>query len=229
MTRGFVWAVGLLAFVAPPSHPETGRAAESGAFPSFVGRWQLDPQRSDDARAKLQEARGERGRGRFGGREGNAGGRGRGWPGGRGPTGGGARMGGDGRAGGDPEAMDAVREVMDGVLHPPQELTITQDGAAVTAVGDEGHVLRLYADGRSNRGSGGGNIERKTRWEGPHLVTETKLARGRGPELKLVETWSLEEGAAGGAGPATLMMSVKLEGGRFGKAVELRRVYTRLD
>jgi hypothetical protein len=79
-------------------------------------------------------------------------------------------------------------EAMGDTLHPPRSMQVSQDGVAFEVVLDGDRILRLYADGRKNKGSEG--LERRTRWDADKLVTETKVTGGRG-EVKITETWSL--------------------------------------
>jgi hypothetical protein len=155
------------------------------------------------------------------------------------------------------EQMEAMREAMDDALRSAQSLLISQDGVSFEVVSDGERVMRLYADGRKNKGSSG--IERKTRWEADKLVTEARLGGGFGPSVKITETWALvprgatadakapkatlevatrDKGAAApsaasatpGAPPADvrhLSVTTRLSGGFFDKDVVMRRVYAR--
>src|SRR6266571_242365 len=96
--------------------------------PSLAGRWKLNPELSEDARAKMREAReASRGEGSGGG---NGGGSGSSRGGGRGGHGGGGMGGGRGAGrsaarGGDPQ--DSMREVFEA----PAEFTITPTASEV--------------------------------------------------------------------------------------------------
>ena len=72
------------------------------------------------------------------------------------------------------EQMEAMREAMDDALHATQDLAVTENGISFEIVHDGDRVVRLYADGRKNRGSTG--IDKKTRWEADRLVTESKVS-----------------------------------------------------
>jgi hypothetical protein len=203
---------------------DEAREALSG---QFDGRWVLDAERSDDGRAKLREAMKGR-RGPLGGRRPPASG---GGPMSNGPVGGGAPRGPAGTEfGGTPRAggLEDVREAMDDSLHPSPSLTISHQGVAFEVVSEDGRVVRLYSDGRKNRGSGGGAIERKTRWEKDALVTEAKAAAGFGSSVRVVETWTLTSPDAG-APPAEpeLRIATRIEGPMLDDPVVVTRVYTR--
>lgn len=218
-----------------------GRTAEPKAAetkPSFSGQWTLDVAASDDAGARMTDAMGERrGRGGFMGvPDGRSGG---GGPlgGGGGPVGsgpGGAGMPGFG-APPSREQVETMKLAMDDVLHPAEDLLVSQDGVSFEVVNDGDRVVRLYADGRKNRGSTG--IDKKTRWEADKLVTESKVATSFGAAVRITETWALVDapaspaGAEGAEGSPSegrrLAIITRLEGGPFEKAVVIRRLYAR--
>jgi hypothetical protein len=103
------------------------------------------------------------------------------------------------------------------------------------SVNDGDRVVRLYADGRKNRGSTG--IEKKTRWDADKLVTESKVATSFGTAVRITETWALVDSPASPSGaegtevsPAEgrrLAITTRLEGGPFEKTVVIRRLYAR--
>jgi hypothetical protein len=142
-----------------------GVRAEEPATPSLSGRWTLDPEKSEDGRAKLREAWHARGGG--------------GSPRGGGP--GGAHSGGG--AGGGPGGGDAFRESMRSLMEAPPALTITQTADEVSIIEEDGRFRALHPDRKEYKGTGGEKIE--TRWEGSRLVVETRAERGP----KLVETF----------------------------------------
>jgi hypothetical protein len=193
-----------------PAADESGTAA-----PRLAGRWQLDKEKSEDARAKMREARGgERPRGWGGG----PGGGGMG-----GGMGGGGRMGGGrwgGRGGGDrPEGGEGgsdrpARSGFREFFEPAATLEITQDEHEVAIDAGEGRVLRVHPDGHKTK-SEGGESEVKARWNGSELVVENKLQRGG----KLTNVYVL---AAEGR---ELHVTSRLDG-RVGDPVTVRRVYT---
>ncbi len=168
--------------------------------PSLAGRWKLNPELSEDARAKMREAReAARGDGSGGdnGRGSGSGGGGRAW--GRGGHGGGGMGGGrgagrSGARGGDPQ--DSMREVFEA----PAEFTITPTAS---------EVVILEKDGRQ-----GGAAEVEARWDGGQLVVDTKSDRGP----RITETFD--------AAPdrTRLTVTLKVDGAR-GPSVTVKRVY----
>ena len=212
--RAHVMALLGIAVLVPAARAEEARSAE--ARPTFSGHWTLDPEASDDAGTRMKEAMGD-GQGRgglLGGRP----------PGGGGPLGGGGGPsgGGGGPVGGfgappSPEEMEAMRQTMDDALHASKDLLITQDGVSIEIVHDGERVVRLYADGRKNKGSTG--IDKRTKWDASRLVTESKVSASFGSTVRITETWAMME--------ARLAITTRLEGGPFEKAVVIRRLYDR--
>ena len=193
----------LTLFGAPAAFADEPAAATDAkpAAPALNGRWTLDKEKSEDGRAKMQEAWRARGGGVRGG------------PGGGGPGGGfgGGRPGGPGGPGGG-GGGDAFRETMRSLVEAPPSLTITQTAAEVTIIEEDGRFRALHPDRKEYRGTAGEKIE--TRWDGARLVVETKGERGP----KLVETFE--------GGADELVMVSRVEGGR-GEPVSVRRVYRR--
>ncbi|HET9315130.1 MAG TPA: hypothetical protein VFQ51_06045 [Vicinamibacteria bacterium] len=189
--------------------------AEKASAPDLNGRWTLDKEKSEDGRAKMQEAMRARGGGGRGGPGG--GGPGGGGPGGA-PPGGGSGGGppggggfGGGRRTGGPGGGDGLRESMRSLVEAPPSLTITQTAAEITIIEEDGRFRALHPDRKEYRGTAGEKIE--TRWDGARLVVETRGERGP----KLVETFE--------GGPEELVTVVRIEGGRGGEPVSVRRVY----
>jgi hypothetical protein len=187
--------------------PASARGDEPAApAPSLSGRWTLDPEKSENGRAKLQEAWRTRGGGGGGGPRGGGHGGGPGGGPGGGSRGGGGRRGGPGGGGGD-----GFRESMRSLMEAPPGLTITQTAEEITIIEEDGRFRALHPDRKEYKGTGGEKIQ--TRWEGAHLVVETKGERG-----KLVETFE--------GGPEELVTVARIEGGR-GEPMSVRRVYRR--
>lgn len=187
---------------APAAFADEPAAATDAktAAPDLNGRWTLDREKSEDGRAKMQEAMRARGGG------------GRGGPGGGGPSGGGG-FGGGRRGGGPggPGGGDGFRETMRSLVEAPPSLTITQTAAEITIIEEDGRFRALHPDHKEYRGTAGEKIE--TRWDGARLVVETKGERG-----KLVETFE--------GGAEELVTVSRIEGGR-GEPISVRRVYRR--
>jgi len=199
-------------FGLPSARGEEKPAPETPT-PSLAGRWKLNPELSEDARAKMREAMEARrgdgsGRGNSGGS--GSGGGGRGW--GRGGHGGGGMGGGrgasrSGTSGGDPQS--AMREVFEA----PAEFTITPTAAEVVILEKDGRLRTLHADGKKYRAEGGA-AEVETRWDGGQLVVDTKSDRGP----RITETFD--------AAPdrTRLTGTLKVDASR-GPSVTVKRVY----
>ncbi len=177
-------AAGQAAPEAPASQPEASAAS------SLAGKWTLNKDESEDARAKMSAARaahqgsgggggggmgGGGGHGGFGG--GGHGGFGGGGHGGGGHGGGGGYggggYGGDGSSGGDASGRGAS---MRSFLDPPESLTISQTTEEV-AVDDGQRVVHLHPDGKKIKSESGGP-ETTTKWRDKELVVESKSERG---------------------------------------------------
>jgi len=200
MKTSLAVVVGLV--VAIPGGASGSRAADDVASektPVLTGRWKLDPEKSDDARAKMQDAMGGGRQGGDGDGSGGQGGRGH-WGGGGGGGGhwgggGGGHWGGGHGGGGyhggsnggnrpSEEERAAMRNVMEDVMRPADVLTVTQGDGEVTMARDDGRTTRLFPDGRKDAN---GSLERKTSWDGLRLVSETKGKSGS----TVTETWWL--------------------------------------
>ena len=141
-------------------------ALASPAPSSLSGKWILNKEASEDARAKMREAGAGR---RPGGYEGPQGG-----PGGGRMGGGFGGRGGMGGPGGErpPDARGGMKEF----LEPPETLTITQ-GEGEIALDDGQAVHRLRPDGQKTKADGG-DTEQTARWSGPELIVESKASKG---------------------------------------------------
>jgi hypothetical protein len=174
--RAWMAAAGLAAFLVPP-------AAPADEAPDLTGRWQLNQDRSEDARKKLAEAQEDR-------RErGGIGGLGPIGPGprGGGPLGGGP-MGGRPTRGRPPGDRDRtpddgtrlagpLREVMD----PPRLLVIAQSEGEVTFDTGDDSLLRLRPGGRKVKREGGA-VQMKARWKDGELLVEAEHEDGQKTE-----------------------------------------------
>jgi hypothetical protein len=180
-------------------------ATASPAPPSLRGKWVLNKEASEDARAKMREAGAGR---RPGGYEGAHGGM-------SGP--GGGRMGGGfgGRGGMDGPGGERPPDAggrMKAFLEPPETLTITQ-GDDEIALDDGQTVHRLRPDGRKTK-SDGGELEQTARWSGTELIVESKPAKG--PKITAAYLLVPEK--------HQLHVTSRFEG-RSGEAITVRRVY----
>ena len=178
-----------------PEAPEQTNAAVS----ALAGRWRLNAEQSEDARAKMREAMAGRTDRRGGGR----GGFGRG----RGPVGGGPS---GPRPGGGRPADGPTRSIFE----PAQLLTIAEDGAELTLDRGDGRVVRLRPGGPATRADGG-KTEIKARWNGAELVTEAKTENGARLTTAYLAVPEKNQ----------LHVTSRMEGGRLGRAVTVRHVY----
>jgi hypothetical protein len=166
--------------------------AAASPVPELTGRYKFNPEKSDDARAKMREAMAQRRRGGFGGGEGGGEGGGGRHHGGFGGGGMGGGMGGGGyRRGGGGQGSDqgraAMRAAIEEATDPGDVLTVTQRDPEVVITFDDGRVRRLFTDDRRVKGT---DQEAHTHWEGVKLVTETELKGGR--KVKMRESYSID-------------------------------------
>jgi hypothetical protein len=158
-------AVGAVLLIPAVSAP----TAVPARAPSLVGKWTLNKDQSEDARAKMREAggsdRGGGGGSGGGGRGGFGGGRGGRWGGGQGRPGDGMRP--DGERSG----------VMRSFFEPPETLTIDRNGDEV-AVNDGERIVILHPDGRKTK-TDDGRTEVTAQWRGDELVVESRTDRAK--------------------------------------------------
>lgn len=241
--RSLSLAVSLVAGTAWAAPSFSAEEAVPGPVPNLAGRWTFDPEKSDDVRQKMREARGGRepGSDEGGPRRGGPGGGG-GMGGGRGGggMGGGGMRGGRGMGGerpGGPGGGEG-REAMRALFEAAPELLITPTTNEVVILEKDGRLRTLHPDGKTYKSEGGAS-ETKTRWQGGGLVVESKMPSG----ARILETFALvsspREAEGGGADsksaePATptsgtpekkvLKVTIRLDGWSR-PTVELRRVY----
>ena len=201
-------APGLVGAAAPST-------AGPAAAPALAGKWTLNKEQSEDARAKMGDAGGGRRPGGWSpGAGGGMGGGGRG--GGFGGRGGGAGGPGGGFSGRGSGQRDADRGGRSGSMRsffePPEALTITQSAEEI-GVDDGQRVLHLHPDGRKTKSDGGG-AETTTKWRGNELVVESKSERG--PKITSAYMALPEK--------HQLYITSTMEG-RSGEPITVRRVY----
>ncbi len=181
---------------------------------NLSGSWKLNRDESDDARKKMQEARGGSGDRNGGGDRGGRGRMGSGYPnpgggGGRGPYGG--HRGGTGGGQGD-----EGRQRMHELFNPANSLTIAQKDAEVDLTDDQSRKRVFYTDGRQLQTSTDDKYqELAAHWEGSRLVSEEKGFR----DQKIVRTFELAPGGQ------RLYETLQLDNGRSGSPVVIRYVY----
>jgi hypothetical protein len=178
------------------------------APPSLAGKWELNVQASDPMSQPREP--GEEGGGHRGGGRGGRGGMGGGGMGGRG-----GGMEGE-RGGGGTRDSESVQEEMRRIMEAQRVLLIVQHEANISVTDDQGRVVTLKPDGEKvKEQQAGATIERTTKWDGRSLVTQVKLSNG----AHVTQTYTkVNEGLE-------LIVATKIEGGRFPKGFEFKRVY----
>jgi hypothetical protein len=185
----------------------------------LAGAWRLDPQRSEDARAKMRAQR-ERQRGAMEGRGGGRGegGRGGGF-GGRGGPGGPRGSGRGGRSaggGGEGTNTEAMRQALDDLLEAPESMAVTLGGSEIEILAKDGRARRLRPDDRKVKRESPPS-ETRAKWDGDTLVNETWLGDGM---MHVVETWTVD------AQTRELTSTLRIENTRFGgDPITVKRVY----
>jgi hypothetical protein len=185
------------------------RAADSSAGVDLTGAWSLDR-----AASEAPASRGglNAGRGVIGGRApGGMSSGGRVGPGGMGT---GPGMGSGGRL--SEAELERMRETVRQVADAPPTLTIAHTEPEITVTIGAAEAQKLLTDGRSRPYASA--LGTKARWKGTRLVLETKLRDG----LKSTRTLWLDPTAPASR---TLVMLVRVEGGKLPRAVEGRYVY----
>ena len=181
-------------------------AAEPSVAQSLAGKWTLNKDQSEDARAKMREAGDRRGGGSggFGGGGGRGGG---GFGGGRG----GRRGGGQGRPADGTRRDGEGAGAMRGFFEPPQTLTIDRNGDEI-AVNDGERIVILHPDGRKAK-TDDGRTEITAQWRGEELVVESKTERAKITTVYMAVPDKHQ-----------LDVTSRLEG-RVGEPITARRVY----
>jgi hypothetical protein len=178
---------------------------------SIAGAWILNKESRDASPGAErgepgdtnERERGDRGAGRGGGF-------------GRRGGGGFGRMGVGGGGGGraDPEEVARMRDAMRDLMNPSDHLTITQTDSMIVITSADGRTMRLSPDGKKIKDENT-KIERKTKWDGPKLVSEIS---GLGPG-RMTQTFSVDPERH------QLNVVVQMEGGRSGQPRTVAHVY----
>jgi hypothetical protein len=170
--------------------------ARAGDKPQLNGNWNFNPDQSDDAQQKVQDAQQNSQRASSGG--GYPAGStypGGGYPGGGYPGGGypgtgypgGGGMGGMGRGGGmgrrgqgNPGGGVSSQD-WDQLAANPKYLRINQHDDQIVIDDDSDNTRTLYPDGKKHeeKDADGRKTSTKTEWQGDALVTETRLHSGK--------------------------------------------------
>jgi hypothetical protein len=187
-------------------------AVQAPDKPSIAGAWTLNKEASDSTPARESGDQGDdKGSGGYRG-SGRGGGYGR-----RGGGGGGfGRMGGGGGGGGraNPEDVARMRDAMRDLASPSDHLTITQTDSMIVITSADGRTMRLSPDGKKIKDENT-KIERKTKWDGPRLVSEIN---GLGPG-KMTQSFSVDPERH------QLHVVLQIERGRSGQPRTISHVY----
>jgi hypothetical protein len=190
----------------PPLSPAARPQEQSAVKPraSILGAWRLNRDESEDARKKMQEARGAGGRGGRGGVR-------MGVPGmGGGPYG--------GRRGGERSESEEDRERMQEILNPSRALTVAEarKDVEIDMFDDQEHKSAYFTDGRKlQKTKGDTTQEIAARWDGNRLVTDEKTPSGR----KMSRTYELSYDGT------QLYETLRLTRGRSDSQLSIRYVY----
>ena len=197
----------------PRSSPEAQPQEQSApAKPrtSILGAWKLNRDESDDARKKMQEARGSD-NGRSGG---GRGGVRMGIPGmGGGPYG--------GRRSGANESEED-RQKMQEVVNPAQSLTVAEarKDVEIDMFGDQERKSAFFTDGRKlQKTKDSPSEEIRAHWDGNRLVTDEKTPSGR----KMSRTYELSYDGT------QLYETLHLTRGRSDSQISIRYVYDQAE
>ena len=197
-----------------PANAEATQAVRQ----QLVGEWKLNAELSEDPREKMRQARGDGGGSPGGGGGGGGwggGGRGGGGWGGGGHGGGGGwgggGHGGRGSGGGGGQGTSPSQTSLRSMLFTASQITVANLDPEVTILDPQGEVRHLHADDKAYKDESGTEV--KAKWDGGHLVVETKTDRGSSKE-----TWTV------GSDPRRLTVQVQIKRS-FGGEVSVKRVF----
>ncbi len=196
---------------APPDARPQVQSAPVKPRTSILGAWKLNRDESDDARKKMQDARGADG-GRGGG---GRGGVRMGVPGmGGGPYG--------GRRGGGGNESDEDRQRMQEFMNPSRSLTVAEakKDVEIDMFDDQERKSAFFTDGRKlQKTKGSSTQEIAAHWDGNRLVTDEKSPSGR----KISRTYELSYDGT------QLYETLRLTRGRSNSQISIRYVYDQAD
>ncbi len=181
-----------------------GLAEETPAGPDFSGSWELNSERSDDPRERVEEAM-------------------RGWA--DRPAGAGGPSGRSPRGDEPADPRRAVREQVEALVTAPRVITITHGEPLLkieSALPDSPFEQTVYTDGRKfpRRGARGEEVEATAQWQrGGRLVVEFSSASDR----RVRETWELV------AEGSRVLVTTELAARGLLPAVRVQRVYDRVE
>jgi len=177
---------------------------------SILGAWKLNRDESDDARKKMQDARGANGGG------GGRGGVRMGVPGmGGGPYGG-------RRGGGGGNESDQDRERMQEFMNPSRALTVAEakKDVEIDMFDDQERKSAFFTDGRKlQKTKDSTTQEIAAHWDGNRLVTDEKSPSGR----KISRTYELSYDGT------QMYETLRLTRGRSDSQISIRYVYDQAD
>jgi hypothetical protein len=209
MDRKIAMALALTMVSAAWLASEPRAAAQPKPASSIEGAWTLNKNLSDQpSDGSADDRGGDRSRA---GRRGGGGGFG------GGGFGGGRRRGGYGGAGGgggnfDPEQMARMRSALRDITSTPDHLTIVQTDSMIIVTGQDGRTTRLSPDGKKVKDDST-KLERKTKWDGPTLVSEINGAGG----MKITESYSVD--------PERHQLHVSVKSDNDRRPLAINRVY----
>jgi len=185
--------------------------AQAVAMPDLSGSWQLNRDASDDPARVMQEARAESGG--SGGGSGFGGGGRHGHGGGGGSSGGGGGWGRGNRS----SSGDGSSSSDGGSFAALQTLTLVYKEPMLTITDAAGRERVVYTDGRKTEEerSHGGTTAVVASWKDGHLEIVASPENGG----KITETFAMT------ADHKQLTVTTKMEGGRRGSPITIRRVY----
>ncbi|HTR01668.1 MAG TPA: hypothetical protein VMN82_00610 [Thermoanaerobaculia bacterium] len=183
--------------------------AQAVAMPDLTGSWQLNRDASDDPAKVMQEARADGGSSSGGSGFGGGGRHGRG--GGGGSSGGGWGRGSRGSSGDGSSSPDG------GSFAALQALTLVYKEPMLTITDAAGRERVVYTDGRKTEEerSHGGTTVVVASWKDGHLEVVASPENGG----KITETFAMT------ADHKQLTVTTKMEGGKRGSPITIRRVY----
>jgi hypothetical protein len=202
--------------------------AQAGGKTQLIGSWNFNPDQSDDAQQKVQQAQQSSQRGTGGGAYPQGGG----YPGGGGyPTGGGnpgtggypsggmgrGGLGGSGMGRSGVESPDARVSSQEWakLAANPKYINITQHDDQIV-ITDSDHTRILYPDGKKHKGTdeSGDKTSTKTEWQGDELIAETKIGSG-----KLTDTYQVSSDGK------QLIVVSRYENSSLSGQLSIRRAY----
>ena len=188
-----------------------GTQKEAQKRPSLSGTWKLNHDLTYDMGRLMKEMEAARAKAAKEGKKGKEGEEGKeGERGDRPPEGTG------GRAAPTEEQKKRMQQVR-ALMEPPEQLTISDEGAAVSITDDKGRVRRYATDGKKEKQkTDTGEVETKARWKDESLEVVTDLGNG----LSVTETYT------NWVQDKQLVVTVLIESSRYrGAGQSLQRVY----